>query len=108
MKFVGYGYRKNCFGESMFFEDEMLVYSREQLEKVLAKSFDLARHDQFFSFKFICETDGQWAISCSNEDRANRKYSVVFSSSWNNTEAEKKMTRQAITNWILHTVYDQA
>lgn len=100
MKFYGYGYRKNCFGERMFFQDEMHVSSHEYIRKYLSKSLTLTRRDMDFSFKVSLESGECWAVDCYDEDRNDDVFTVTFSRAWNDIDPARKMSRKAIVKWI--------
>ena len=104
MKFYGYGYRKNCFGQRMFFEDEMLVSSYGTFRHVLSKSLSMAKRDLFFSFKVSLDTGETWAVECRDGDAEDDVFTVTFSRVWNDRDPEKKMSRKAITKWITESV----
>lgn len=100
MTFYGYGYRKNCFGQRVFFEDEMLVSSYGTFRHVLSKALSLAKRDLFFSFKVALDTGETWAIQCSDGDVEADVFTVTYSRAWNDIDPEKKMSRKAIVKWI--------
>lgn len=92
MTFFGYGYRKNCFGETVFFEDELITHSPESTEKALRKALNESRANEMFSFKVYDEKTGEtWAVSSTTEDKINCVFSVTYSRAWNSTDAEIKM-----------------
>lgn len=118
MKFTGYGYRKNCFGERMFFEDEMIICDDEIFRKVddeyiigkvelvrklLVKCFDMARKDPFFSFKVTLDSGETWAIERSLP-YVPGMFSVTYSRAWNDTDGARDMRRKAITKWITESL----
>lgn len=104
MIITGYGYRKNCFGERIFFEDEMVCHSRETAEKVLKKAFNAMRKDQTFSIK-VSAYGQSYAVNCLPFDREHRQYSVIYSPRWNVTNPEQKMKRAAIMRAIMELCF---
>lgn len=104
MAFVitGYGYRKNCFGATMFYEDEQIISGVKTGEKVLRKALELSRKNMFFSFKIIDEeTTECWAVHSTVDDMVNCEYTVQHSERWNSTDAEVKMKYREIREMIV-------
>ena len=100
MTFYGYGYRTNCFGHRVFFEDEQLVFSYADFRRTLSKALSMAKRDLFFSFKVALDTGETWAIQCSDGDVEADVFTVTYSRAWNDIDPEKKMSRKAIVKWI--------
>lgn len=93
MKLIGYGYRKNCFGETIFYEDELIVGNPERIEKYIKKGLSLSRENVMFSFKIIDEDTGEcWAVRSNDWDKINCMFSVIYSKAWNSTDPETKMS----------------
>lgn len=99
MKFYGYGYRKNCFGERMFFEDETDCFGTETVKKMLSTAFATMKKDIFFSFK-VCTDNGEcYAITEYNKETDT--YTVIYSRAWNSTDNAVSMAKKAITTKIM-------
>lgn len=102
MKFYGYGYRKNCFGERMFFEDEMNCFGTETVKKVLSTAFSTMKKDTRFSFKACMENGECYAITEYNKEADT--YTVIYSKAWNSTDNAVSMSKKAITAVIMEAL----
>lgn len=102
MEFYGYGYRKNCFGERLFFTDNMSTHpygTTETVKQVLSTAFATMKRDTSFSFN-VCTDNGEcYAITEYNKETDT--YTVVYSKSWNNASEPLNMSKKAITAKIM-------
>lgn len=104
MELIGYGYRKNCFGEIRFFEDDVIVTSAESARKALKRAFDKMIRDEGFSFKAVSDIGQTWAISRSPEDREAGTFTVLYSKRWNSTDFPVQMKRAEIIRILLDNI----
>lgn len=108
MEFYGYGYRKNCFGERMFFEDNMDCYGTNTVKKALSTAFATMKKDTMdthFSFIVITDTDECYAIT--EYDKETDTYTVVYSKSFYSIDAPQKMSKKAITATIMKVLENE-
>jgi len=104
MEIYGYGYRKNVFGESVFFEDRMHIADKKEAKKVFAKAFRMVRDRWDFSFN-VCVGRKCWSVMCRDDDKDNFVYTLVYSDG-NYMEAEQKVAREALVNAWMNELED--
>lgn len=101
MQVYGYGYRKNCFGQRLFFEDEIDVFSEERVRDILTKGFERMYRDSYFTMKVCAEESGEtWAICRCPGKEKNGMYTVQYSRAWNSIDPETVMKKSAIIERI--------
>lgn len=100
MQIYGYGYRKNCFGERMFYEDEIETHSRKGVKRILTKGFERMYRDTEFTLKVVTDAGATWAVSRCPGREKNGLYTVLYSPAWNVTNPEKVIKKNAIIDEI--------
>lgn len=101
MQIYGYGYRKDCFGQRMFFEDEIDAFSAASVRLILTKGFERMYREDSFTMKAVSRSGETWAISRCPGREKNGMYTVVYSRAWNSTDPEKVVKKADIINQIV-------
>lgn len=104
MQIFGYGYRKDCFGQTMFYEDEIDAFSKESVKMIMMKGFERMYREKSFSMKAVSEAGETWAISGCPEREKNGLYNMTYSRAWNSTDKEKQMKKAAIIDEIIRAL----
>ena len=77
MQIYGYGYRKDCFGQRMFYEDEIDVFSGKSVRLILTHGFGRMYREPGFSMKVVSDTGKTWSISICPDREKNGLYTEL-------------------------------